>query len=85
MREFLSLQLEGTAEQVLSPDASLELIPCDCLNIRVGVAISLPPIYSDSKQLVCRKKNFCTVGTLGFLQLLLNWLQPVLCIHGILG
>jgi hypothetical protein len=31
------------------PEVSLELIPGDCLEVGVGVAISLPPICCSSK------------------------------------
>jgi hypothetical protein len=58
IREFLFLQLEGTAGHVVSPEVSLELIPSDCLNVGMGVAISLPPIYCGSKQLCATKRTF---------------------------
>jgi hypothetical protein len=34
---------------------------------------------------MCRKKNLLTIGTLSYLQFLLDQLQLVLSIHGILG
>jgi hypothetical protein len=57
---------------VVSPEASLELIPGDSLDVGVGVAVSLPLVYCGFEQLVCHEKNFLTVGTLGYLQLLLD-------------
>jgi hypothetical protein len=48
----------------VSPEASLELILGEGLDIGMGVAISLPPSCCGSKQLVCREKNLFTVGTL---------------------
>jgi hypothetical protein len=47
--EFLLLQLEGAVGYVVSFEMSLELIPGDTLNIRVGVAISFPPVCYGSK------------------------------------
>jgi hypothetical protein len=69
---------------VVSSEVSLELIPCDSLDVGVGVAVSLPPIRCGSKELVRHKKNLLTVGTLGYLQFLLDRFQPVLGIYGIL-
>jgi hypothetical protein len=49
VREFLLLWLEGAVGHVVSSETSLELIPGDRLNVVVGVAVSLPPIYYGSK------------------------------------
>jgi hypothetical protein len=67
IREFLFLQLEGAMGHVVTPEEILELILGDFLNSGMGFAVSLPPICYGYKQLVCHKKNFLTVGTLGYL------------------
>jgi hypothetical protein len=56
----------------VSPEAILELILDDGLDIGVGVVVSFPPFCCGSKQLVHREKNLFTVATLGYLQLLLK-------------
>jgi hypothetical protein len=70
---------------IVSPEASLELIPGDSFDIGVSVAVSLPPVSCNPKQLVCREQSIFTVRALGYLQFLLDRLQLVLCIYGILG
>jgi hypothetical protein len=70
---------------VVSPKVSLELIPGDSLDTGVSVIVSLPPVSCSTKQLVLHKKSLFTVGALGYLQFLLDLVQLVLCIHGILG
>jgi hypothetical protein len=69
----------------VSLEMSPELIPANTISIEVGVAVSLPPVYCSSKQLVHCEKDLLMVGALSYLHILLNLLQPVLCIHGILG
>jgi hypothetical protein len=71
VEEFI-LQLEGATGHIVSSETSLELILGDSLDVGVGVAISLPPVYSGSKYLVRREENLLTIRTLGYLQLLLN-------------
>jgi hypothetical protein len=83
--DFLLCQLKDAIGHVVSPETSLELIPVDSLDVGVAVAVSLPLICCSSKQLVCHEKNLLTVKTMGYLQLLLDWLPPVLYNHGILG
>jgi hypothetical protein len=69
----------------VSPKSSFELIPANIIGVEVGVLVSLPPIYCGSKQLVRCEHDLLTVRALRYLQLLLDRLQPVLCLHGILG
>jgi hypothetical protein len=47
--EFLLLVFERTTGYVVSSKPSFELIPSDSTNIRVRVAVSLPPILNGSK------------------------------------
>jgi hypothetical protein len=65
----------------MSSEMNLELILGDSLDI----AISLPLVYYSFEQLVHCEQELLTIGALRYLQLLLDCLQPVLCIHGILG
>jgi hypothetical protein len=70
--EFLLLQLDGAAGHVVSSEMSLELILGDSFDIEVGVAVSLTQVCYGSKQLVRREKNVFMVGTLGYIQLILD-------------
>jgi hypothetical protein len=72
VREYLLLKLEGAVGHIVSPKMNLELIPVDSLDVGVGVVVSAPPVCYCSKHLVCREKNLLTIGTLGYLQFLLN-------------
>jgi hypothetical protein len=72
VREFLLLELDSAAGHIVSPETSLELIPLDSLDVGVGVMVSLPLVFCGSKQLVCYEKDIHTVGTVGYLQLLLD-------------
>jgi hypothetical protein len=48
-REFLLLLIQSAAGHIMSPEASLELIPGDGLNIGMGVTVSLPLVCCSSK------------------------------------
>jgi hypothetical protein len=64
---------------------SLELIPCDGIDICMGVTVCLPPICRRTKELVCGKKNSLTIRALGDHELLLNSIKPIFGLHGVLG
>jgi hypothetical protein len=64
---------------------SLELIPCDVVNICMGVTVCLPPICCRTKELVCSKKNFLVIRALGDHELLLNSLKPIFGFHWVLA
>jgi hypothetical protein len=66
-------------------ETSLELIPCDGVNICMGVTVCLPPICCRTKELVRGKKNLLAISALGDHELLLNSLKPMLSLHGVLG
>jgi hypothetical protein len=64
---------------------SLELIPRDGVDICMGVTVSLPPICCRTKELVRSEKNLLAIRALGDHELLLNSLNPIFGLHGILG
>jgi hypothetical protein len=49
VRKYLLLELEGAVGYIVSSEMSLELILVDSLDIRVGVAVGLPPVHGSSK------------------------------------
>jgi hypothetical protein len=51
----------------VSLEMSPELIPANTISIEVGVAVSLPPVYCGSKQLVRCEKDLLMVGALSYL------------------
>jgi hypothetical protein len=63
---------------------SLELIPCDGVNICMGVAVRLQPNACCSLELVHGKKNFFAIHTLHDHELLLNSLKPIFSFHWVL-
>jgi hypothetical protein len=64
---------------------SLDLIPHDGVDIRMGVALCLPPAGCRSIELVCGKKDFLVMRALGNHELLLNSLKPIFGFHWVLG
>jgi hypothetical protein len=66
-------------------EMSLELIPCNRVDVYVGVAVHLPPICCRSKELVLNKKNLLAIRALDNHELLLNSLEPIPGFHGILS
>jgi hypothetical protein len=64
---------------------SLELLPYDVVDVRMGVAVRVPPAGYRSIELVHGKKDFLTIRALGDHELLLNSLKPIFDIHQILG
>jgi hypothetical protein len=66
---------------MMSPEAIPELLPVDAFWLLMTFDISIPPICNGTFQLVQSKQNLLTVVALDHLQLLLNGLQPIICIH----
>jgi hypothetical protein len=66
-------------------ETSLELIPGDGVDVRMGVAVRLPSVGCCAIELVRSKKDFLTISALGDHEFLFNPLEPVFCIHGVLG
>jgi hypothetical protein len=64
---------------------SLELIPCDGVDVHMGIAIRLPPVSCCAIELVRSKKDLLTISALGDHEFLFKPLEPVLCIHGVFG
>jgi hypothetical protein len=64
---------------------SLELIPCDGVDIHMGVAIYLPLVHCCSIELVRSKKDFLVIHALGDHEFLLNSFEPIFGFHWVLG
>jgi hypothetical protein len=64
---------------------SLQLISCDGVDVHMGIAVRLPPIGCCPIELVRSKKDFLTIRALGDHGYLFNHLEPIFCIHGVLG
>jgi hypothetical protein len=60
---------------------SLELIPCDGVNISMGVAVCVPPVGCCSVELVRSKNDFLVIRALGDHEFLLNSLKPIFGFH----
>jgi hypothetical protein len=69
----------------VSAETSLERIPCDGVDVHMGIAIHLPPVSCCAIELVRSKNDLLTIGALGDHEFLFNPLEPVFCIHGIFG
>jgi hypothetical protein len=63
----------------------LELIPCDGVDIHMGVAVRLPPVGCCSIELVRSKKDFLVIRALGDHEFLLNSFEPIFGFHWVLG
>jgi hypothetical protein len=66
-------------------EMSLELISGDGVDVRMGIAVHLPPVGCCVIELVHSKKDFLVISALGEHEFLFNPLEPVFCIHGVLG
>jgi hypothetical protein len=64
---------------------SLELVPCDGVDVHMGVAVRLPSVACCSVELVRSKKDFFTIRALGDHDFLLNSLQAIFGFHWVLG
>jgi hypothetical protein len=64
---------------------SLELIPHDGVDIRMGVVVHLLSAGGRSIELVCSKKDFLAIRALGDHEFLLNSLKPILNFHWVPG
>jgi hypothetical protein len=70
---------------IVSTKTSLELIPCDGVNVHMGVVVRLPSVSCPSIELVCGKEDFLVIRALGDHKLLLNTLKPIFSFHWVLG
>jgi hypothetical protein len=83
--EFLPFQLHCATRHVVSAESSLELVPCDGVDVCMGVAVRLPPVGCGPIELVCRKKDLLVICALGDHEFLLDSLKPIFYIHGVFG
>jgi hypothetical protein len=83
--EFFPLKLHGATRHVVSAETSLELIPCDGVDIHMGIAVRLPPVGCCPIELVRNKKDLLTISVLGDDMFLFNPLEPIFCVHGVFG
>jgi hypothetical protein len=66
-------------------ETSLELIPCDGVNVHMGITVRLPPVGCCPIELVRSKKDLLTIRALGDHKFLFNPLEPIFCLHRVLG
>jgi hypothetical protein len=64
---------------------TLKLIPHDGVDIRMGVAIRLPPVGCRSIEMMRGKKDFLTIHALGDHEFFLNSLKPIFDFHWVPG
>jgi hypothetical protein len=64
---------------------SLELILCDGVDVHMGIVVRLPPVGCCPIELMHSKKDFLAIRALGDHKFLFNPLEPIFCIHGVLG
>jgi hypothetical protein len=83
--EFLLLNFHGVAGYIVVTETSLEPVPCDVIDICMGVTVCLPPICCRTKELVRSKKNLLVIRALGDHELLLYALKPIFGFHWVLG
>jgi hypothetical protein len=69
----------------VSAETSLELVPCDGVNVHMGIAIHLPPVSYCAIELVRSKKDLLAISALGDHEFLFNLLEPIFCVHGVFG
>jgi hypothetical protein len=69
----------------VSMKISLELIPCDGVNVHMGVAVRLPLVGYCSIELVHSKKDFLVIHALGDHEFLLNSFEPIFSFHWVHG
>jgi hypothetical protein len=64
---------------------SLELVPCDGVDVHMGIAVHLSPVGCCPIELVRSKKDLLAIHALGDHKFLFNSLEPIFCLHGVLG
>jgi hypothetical protein len=69
----------------VSTKISLELIPCDGVDVHMGVIVRLPLVGCRPIELVHSKIDFVVIQALGDHELLLNSLKPIFSFHWVLG
>jgi hypothetical protein len=69
----------------VSMETSLELIPCDGVDVHMDITVRLPPVGYCPIELVHSKKDFFAIRALSDHEFLLNPLEPIFSFHGVLG
>jgi hypothetical protein len=69
----------------VSAKMSLELVPGDGVDVRMGIAIRLPPVSCCAIELVHSKKDLLAISALGDHEFLFTPLESVFYIHGVFG
>jgi hypothetical protein len=64
-------------------ETSLELIAGDGVDVRMSIAIRLPPVSCCAIELVCSKKDLLAISALGDHEFLFNPLELIFCVHGV--
>jgi hypothetical protein len=64
---------------------SLEPVPCDGVDVHIGIAIRLPPVSCCAIELMRSKKDLLTISALGDHEFLFNPQEPIFCAHGVIG
>jgi hypothetical protein len=70
---------------IVGAETSLELVPCDGVDVRMSIAVCLPLVGCCPIELVCRKKDLLTISALGDHEFLFNPLEPIFYVHGVFG
>jgi hypothetical protein len=65
----------------VSMKMSLQLVPCDGVDVHMGVALCLPPVGCCSIELVRNKKDFLMIRAFGNHEFLLNSFEPIFGFH----
>jgi hypothetical protein len=69
----------------VSAETSLELVPCDGVDVHMGIAVRFPLVGYCTIELVRSKKDLFAIRALGDHEFLFNPLEPIFCLHGVLG
>jgi hypothetical protein len=69
----------------VSTKMSLELVPCDGVDVHMGVAVRLPLVCCCSIELVRSKKDFLVIRSLGDHEFFLNSFEPVFSFRWVHG
>jgi hypothetical protein len=66
-------------------ETSLELVPGDGVNVRMSIAVRLPPVGCCPIELVHSKKDLLAIRALGDDEFLFNPLELIFCVRGVFG
>jgi hypothetical protein len=63
----------------------LKVDPWDSVDVHMGIAVRHPPVGYYPMELVRSKMDFLMIRALGDHEFLFSPLEPIFCIHGVLG